>query len=130
MPSSPPNPSGSSLRGRLRIFGLVGYLLFISVLLGLLFFARNRVLHHTDPQQATSQWQQWVEDVQQQSETAGPVKRRPPETAEPPALILMRDLFGVCLAATLVFGTVLFGSFWWLLSGALAAGNVPGHDRR
>ena len=108
--------------------GVVAYIGFLAAALGLLFWARHRVLDQTDPQWATQQWETWVEDVERQAETTGPVRRKPPETAEPPALLLMRDLFGVCVAAVLVFSTLLFGSFWWLLGGALFSGHVPGSE--
>ena len=108
--------------------GVVGYVGFLAAALGLLFWARHRVLNQTDPQWATQQWQTWVEDVERQADTTGPVKRQRPQTAEPPALLLMRDLFGVCVAAVLIFGTLLFGSFWWLLGGALFSGHVPGSE--
>ena len=108
--------------------GVVGYVGFLAAALGLLFWARHRVLHQTDPKWATQQWQTWVEDVERQADTTGPVKRKRPQTAEPPALLLMRDLFGVCVAAVLVFSTLLFGSFWWLLGGALFSGHVPGSE--
>ncbi len=113
---------------RMLLLGAAGYVVFMSVLLGLLFSARHQVLQGTDAETATRQWQKWVDDVERQTETTGPVERTRPETAEPPALILMRDLFGVCLTATLLFGTILYGSFWWLLRGALVAGDSPNTD--
>jgi hypothetical protein len=55
----------------------------------------------------------------------GPVKRRPPTSDEPPALRLMRDYFGICLGATLVFGSLLFGMIWGAARGAFTADMAP-----
>ena len=51
---------------------------------------------------------------------SGPVKRRVPKSAEPPALKLMRDHFGVCLGLSLVLSSVLFGTFMIFVRGAIA----------
>ena len=50
-----------------------------------------------------------------------PVKRRVPKSAEPPALVLMRDYFAVCLAIAVVLSSVLFGTFMVLVRGAMSS---------
>ena len=56
--------------------------------------------------------------------SAGPVKRREPKSLEPPALVLMRDHFAVCLGLALLLSTVLFGTFMFFVRGALASGSL------
>ena len=41
--------------------------------------------------------------------------------AQPPALVLMRDHFGVCLSLAIVLSTVLFGTFMMLVRGAMGS---------
>jgi hypothetical protein len=55
----------------------------------------------------------------------GPVKRRVPKSQEPPALRLMRDYFGVSLAATVVFGSLLFVMVMGAVRGAFTADFEP-----
>jgi hypothetical protein len=54
---------------------------------------------------------------------AGPVKRRVPGSLEPPALVLMRDHFAVCLGFALLLSTVLFGTFMFFVRGAMWSGG-------
>jgi hypothetical protein len=49
------------------------------------------------------------------------VKRREPKSAEPPALVLMRDHFAVCLSLAVVLSSVLFGTFMFFVRGALTS---------
>jgi len=56
------------------------------------------------------------------------VKRRAPKSAQPPALVLMRDYFAVCLGGALVLSTVLFATFMMLVRGAFGSGAGGGHS--
>lgn len=83
------------------------------VVLGLVVFAtiraRKAALEELSAPRARAEWNQWREDVQTEDvEAAGGVTRRTPESAEPPWLVLMRDYFGVCLTAAVVFSSLLF----------------------
>ncbi len=68
---------------------------------------------------AQAEWDAWRADAKKMAEEPGVVKRREPKSIEPPALVLMRDHFGVCLSIALVLSTVLFGTFMILVRGAM-----------
>ena len=53
------------------------------------------------------------------------VQRRAPKSAEPPALVLMRDHFAACLAIAVLLSSVLFGTFMVLVRGALSSRHAP-----
>jgi hypothetical protein len=68
---------------------------------------------------SVEQWQEWREDVRQQQTKPGPVHRRVPKSFEPPALVLMRDYFGVSLFGAIMFTTVLYWVIAWFVTGML-----------
>ena len=72
--------------------------------------------------QAQVEWEVWREDAKKLAEEPYPVKRRVPKSVEPPALVLMRDYFGVCLSIAIVLSSVLFGTFMLLVRGAMGTG--------
>jgi hypothetical protein len=104
--------------------GLVLYFVWMSLLLGGLFWGRRVALREYAGAEAQSQWQEFRDDMQRISEE-GPVKRRPPSGAEPPALRLMRDHFAVCLGAALLFGSLLYGMIYGAARGAFSADVAP-----
>jgi hypothetical protein len=110
----------ASERGRrwIWLWG-VCYLALVCAILALLLYARRRTLAELASADSVKQWQAWREDVKHQDADLGPVQRRVPKSAEPPALVLMRDYFGVCLAGALLFSTVLYWVIAWLVVGAL-----------
>jgi hypothetical protein len=63
------------------------------------------------------------------ADDASPVKRRPPKSPQPPALLLMRDYFGVCLALAIVLSSVLFATFMFFVRGAFKAGPASRRSR-
>ena len=69
--------------------------------------------------EAQAEWDAWREDAKKMAEQPSVVKRRAPKSVQPPALVLMRDFFAVCLSGALVLSTVLFGTFMILVRGAL-----------
>jgi hypothetical protein len=64
-------------------------------------------------------WEAWREAVQESQSGTGPVQRRVPKSDEPPALVLMRDHFGVCLTIALVLSSILFGTFVLFARGVM-----------
>lgn len=86
--------------------------------------------------QAQAAWDAWRQAAREMSHAAGPVRRREPKSVQPPALVLMRDHFGVCLGGALLLSSVLFGTIAWLAAGALtrgggvAGGAAPRSPRR
>jgi hypothetical protein len=61
-------------------------------------FFWRAALETMDTPEARRQWQAW-RDAPPNTRTDLPVERRPPSTDEPPALILLRDYFGVMMTA-------------------------------
>ncbi len=98
-----------------RPLPIAGVALLYVVTIGLVVFAtfraREAAFKELAAPQAQAEWNEWREDVQaDEVEAGGGVTRRTPESAEPPWLVLMRDYFGVCLAAAVVFSSLLFGA--------------------
>ena len=71
------------------------------------------------------EWDAWRTDAQKMAEESTTVKRRPPKSAEPPALVLMRDYFPACLALAVLLSSVLFGTIMLLARGALQGEHKP-----
>ena len=65
-----------------------------------------------------------------QQSAGGPVERKVPSSPEAPGLVLMRDHFGVMLAAAIVFGSVLFAMAMFFIRGALSPTGASPTKRR
>jgi len=98
---------------------MLAYLLVISLVVGGVIHGRKRALETYGSAAAQAEWEKWRADAKQMAEQPSIVKRRVPGSVEPPALVLMRDYFAVCLAGALVLSTVLFGTFMAFIHGAL-----------
>jgi hypothetical protein len=117
MSDSPAN-SRRILAGR-NLVWLTAYAIVMTAVVAAVFQVRRTTLESLDTPEARAQWQAWRESEPNQR-TDLPVRRRPPKSTEPPALVLMRDYFGVMLSAAVVFGSLLFvalmlaarGVFW------------------
>jgi ferric-dicitrate binding protein FerR (iron transport regulator) len=121
---------------------LVIFVLFeAGVVWGMFQFRRSAVdVYGTSEGQ--QEWERWRSDVAKQSEAFDaaekgldqpmgplpPVKRRVSKSAEPPALVLMRDQFVVCLAGAMLLSGAMFGSILLLLRGALVRGGAAKED--
>jgi hypothetical protein len=68
---------------------------------------------------ARSDWQEFRDDVARDAPQA-PVQRRVPRSAEPPALVLMRDYFTECLVISLVLTSALYGTIAFFVLGVLS----------
>lgn len=75
--------------------------------------------------EAQAEWDAWREDATKMAEQPSVVKRRAPKSAQPPALVLMRDHFTVCMSLAIVLSTVLFGTFMMLVRGAMRENKSP-----
>jgi hypothetical protein len=103
------------------LFWLLTYAAMVATVAGLLVRARGQLLATYGTESAQAEWNAWREDAKQMAEGLGPVKRREPKSREPPALVLMRDHFAVCLGFALLLSTVLFGTFMFFLRGAMSS---------
>src|SRR5436190_21268442 len=117
-PSSPGAGPFSFNRG-----WLAGYLIMLAAVVGGVWYGRRQALAVYGSQQAQTDWDDWRSDAKKMAEQPGPVNRREPKSAEPPALVLMRDRFLVCLLLAVVLSSVLFGTFMIFIRGAM---NTPG----
>jgi hypothetical protein len=95
------------------------YLFVIGLVVAGLLYGRKTALRVYGDQEAQEGWDEWVKDVANEQPRAGPVARRTPKSAGPPALILMRDYFAVCLGGSLLVTTAVYWSLAFLLHGAL-----------
>jgi len=123
------NEQVAALRGQVssrlmsRLGWLLAYVAAIGLVLGGLFYGRSQALATYSGAAAQTDWDQWRADATQMAQGAGPVKRRAPQSAEPPALVLMRDHFAACLGLAVLLSSVLFGTFMFFIRGALASGK-------
>jgi hypothetical protein len=73
--------------------------------------------------QSTANWQTWRDEVRKQQDAPGPVQRRIPKSSEPPALVMMRDHFSVSLVGAVLFSSLLYWVFIWLVMGMVFHGK-------
>jgi hypothetical protein len=100
---------------------LAGYIVLVSLVTWSLVGARNWALAELATSESIHQWEAWREDVRQQETHPGPVRHRVPKSAEPPALVLMRDYFAVSLVGAVLFTTLLYWVTAWFVSGILTS---------
>jgi hypothetical protein len=98
---------------------LIGHVVLICAIVGTLLALRHSVLTTFATPEVQADWEAWREDVRRQQVEPGPVQRRIPKSAEPPALVLMRDHFTVSLVGAVFFSSLLYWVVAWLVSGAL-----------
>ena len=103
-----------------RLIDLLAYVTVVAVVVAAMAFARRQALVIYSANPAQGEWDKWRQEAKQQEQGQGPVARRTPKSAEPPALVLMRDYFAVCLVIAVTLSSVLFVTFLALLRGALS----------
>jgi hypothetical protein len=102
---------------------LLAYAVVLALVIGGLIYGRSQALTVYGSREAQNDWDQWRGDAKKMATQPGPVKRREPKSAEPPALVLMRDYFAICLGLAVLLSSVLFGTFMFFIRGAI---NTPG----
>lgn len=111
---------------RFVVVACAGWVVMLSLLVTVFLFARQAAMTTYGSAETQAHWDAWRLEALEQSRGAGPVKRSVPKSDEPPALVLMRDYFGVSLGASLVLATSVYFSFAWFLRGALGlATDIP-----
>ena len=101
-----------------NLLWLVAYLLVVTAIVGGLLYARRWVLAELDRPEARAQWEQWrADEIRRHEDQSGPVRRHPPVSREPPALVMLRDYFVASAVACLAIGSFLFGFFMLVLRG-------------
>jgi hypothetical protein len=126
--AKPMKPSDEEIyrRQKFGLAWLAGYLLWTGLIVWSVYQFRAVTMEQLDTPEARASWEQWRRDAAQQS-TDGQVQHKVPASAESPGLVLMRDYFGVMLAAAIVFGSALFAISMFLIRGALSP-NRPLSD--
>jgi hypothetical protein len=111
------------------MWGIVGgWAVTLALVVGGMFVVRDRTLATMSTPEAQAEWDAWREsEVNQRDDLS--VKRRPPKSAEPPALVLMRDYFPVLLGAAVVFGSLLYAALAFAVSGAFRTNVDLGHAK-
>jgi hypothetical protein len=103
---------------------MAGYVVLVGVVIWSLVTARNWALTELATPQSIGKWETWRADVRKQQAQPGPVSRRVPKSAEPPALVLMRDYFAVSIVGAVLFATLLYWVIAWFVTGILT-GSTP-----
>ena len=96
------------------------YVILMGTVIWSLVAARQWALRELTTRQSVRDWQAWRADVRRQQTEPGPVRLRVPKSAEPPALVLMRDYFAVCVVGALLFVTLLYWISAWFVAGIIA----------
>jgi hypothetical protein len=98
---------------------LAAYAATIAGVVILVLHVRGTTLREMDTPEARAQWQEWRQSSPNQ-DTTGPVRRRPPSSAEPPALVLVRDYFALVMAGSILFSSLLFAAIMLAVRGVLS----------
>jgi hypothetical protein len=96
-----------------------GYAVLVIGLVTTMLWQRQKVLLEYSTPAALAEWAAWRTDVEKEQANPGPVTRRVPKSVEPPALVLMRDYFGISLTGAVFFTSILYWIVAWFVSGAL-----------
>jgi hypothetical protein len=109
-----------TLAKRFWLVFLLAYLIVMGAAALLLVRIRDEQIAQLSQPRAQDAWQDWRSAAAEQAGREGPVQRRTPRSVEPPALVLLRDHFGVMLAATIILGTALLAVILLAVHGVLA----------
>jgi hypothetical protein len=110
--------TAKSVFRRGNLLWLAAYLVVVTGVVLVMLQLRLVTLRSLDTPEAQAEWNAWRE-APPNVRTDLPVRRHPPSSDEPPALILMRDYFPVMMAAAVVFGSLLFAAIALAARGAL-----------
>jgi hypothetical protein len=96
---------------------IAGYTALIAAVVGSMLWARQSVLEGLATPESISDWQTWRSDVKQTQTNTGQAERRVPKSDQPPALVLMRDYFGVLMTGAILFTSMLYWVIAWFITG-------------
>lgn len=94
---------------------LAAYVVLLTLTVWKLFDLRSTMIERLGTQQAQADWETW----RRASVQPGPVERRLPKSERPPTLVLLEEHFALCLAAAVLFGTLVYVVMMLLIRGAL-----------
>jgi hypothetical protein len=104
---------------------LATYLAVMVALTVALFYVRRVVVERLSQPEALANWKDWKTDTERMQQQPATATRRPVKSAEPPALVLLRDHFGPILATTLIIASFMLGFLAVTIGGSLAGPRVP-----
>jgi len=105
---------------------IVAYLATMGIAAWLLWSARESMLDRLDEPEQRAHWEDWKRQEEARAiEGKAPVERRPPASAEPPTLVLLRDHFPAVVTACLAAGTVLFAFLAFVIRGVMKGAPSP-----
>jgi hypothetical protein len=107
------------------VIWLLMYVAMLAAVIGGMLHVRGVAMEMYGSPEAQAQWNAWRDDAQKMAAEPSVVQRRAPKSAQPPALVLMRDHFAACLAIAVVLSSVLFGTFMILVRGAMSSRHAP-----
>ena len=99
------------------IIAVIIYVLLASASIVGMNRARRNVMENSNAA-TQADWETWRAAAREQANGSGPVTRRVPKSDQPPALVLLRDYYGMCLAAVLLFGSLSYLVLVFFLHGA------------
>lgn len=103
------------------------YLICMTFVVWGVYSARDAALESYGSSTAKSAWDTWRDKAEADSDPKGqgPVIRKQRESAEPPALVLMRDHFVACLGFAMLLSSILFVTLAVMFQGAMARAPRP-----
>jgi len=104
---------------------LVAYVMVLVAVVVAMYTIREWAIEQLSTPKSLADWQTWRDDVVGQQVRPGPVRRRVPKSEEPPALVMMREHFGVSLSGAVIFISMLYWVFAWFVMGIRAGQAVP-----
>jgi hypothetical protein len=104
---------------------LIAYCVVLAAIIFAMFRIRALSIERLATPEAQADWQAWRDDVQRQQDRPGPVQRRVPRSSEPPALVMLRDHFGVSLCGAVLFSTMLYWVIAWFVMGMMKSAEQP-----
>jgi hypothetical protein len=97
-----------------------GYAVLVGLVVWSLLAAREWAMSRMSTPESAAAWEAWRADVRANQRQPSPVERRVPKSAEPPALVLMRDHFGVSLGGAILFSSLLYWVMAWFVMGTFS----------
>ncbi|MBX3415780.1 MAG: hypothetical protein KF708_24055 [Pirellulales bacterium] len=99
---------------------LFGWVVTMAVVYSGLDRAREWTLVNVGQREVRTEWERWrADELVRAKHPDANVQRRPPKSAEPPLLILMRDYFSAIVVSVLLISTVMFGFLAIVVPGAI-----------
>lgn len=110
---------------RMKRVLIVGWVLLVTVPPSILWSVRGTWLTDLGRPTAQHEWDQFRQDMRQQSDRSGPVQHKVPKSTEPPVRVWLRDYFWLAVTAWSVLGSVLYAFLSMAVIGVLASVPSP-----